>query len=88
MRSNCKGCQASVNLSETRIEEMLAELKEQKGTEVVSEKVYQKRLAECRKCKYFVHNTTCRQNGSIIVIKAKLSSAACVNPGGARWEQQ
>ncbi|MFW6256662.1 MAG: DUF6171 family protein [Bacillota bacterium] len=83
---DCKGCSASVNLSEKEIEEIFGDLEGVREIKVVTEKVYQDRLAVCEQCQYFVHGSTCRQCGCIMKIKAKLKGATCPHPGGEKWE--
>lgn len=81
--SGCKGCTASVNLSE----EELAVLRQLAlhNEKLVTEEEYARRIEICRSCQALQYGTTCRYCGCLVEIKAKLESSRCPDPAGRRW---
>ena len=85
VEKECKGCSSSVKISDEEIEKMFGDLKKVKKVNVISQKVYEQRIASCQECKYLDFGTTCRQCGCIVEIKAKLAKGECPYPGSSRW---
>lgn len=81
--SECKGCSATVNISEEEISRAIAALS--KNTKFVDDKVYEFRLAQCRDCKFFQYGTTCLKCGRIVQIRAKLADSSCPYTKERKW---
>ena len=81
---NCKGCGASVRVSEAEVKRMLGEMK-LSDAQMVSEDVYHARLAICRSCDSLQYATTCRHCGCLVAFRAWLADKHCPDPGGGGW---
>jgi hypothetical protein len=81
----CKGCQATVRLDDGEITKIFDEKFKVKSVKLVTEDLYQSRLAICSLCDYLDYGTTCRQCGCLIQIKAKLAGAYCPYPNDPKW---
>ena len=80
----CKGCGASVRLSEAEVQRILAEYFQGRPVATVDDVEYERRLAICRSCDRFDYGTTCRHCGCLVQVRAKLADQSC--PGvPARW---
>lgn len=82
--NRCKGCRASVRVKEDVITHALEELTAQ-GAILVTDAVYEQRLAQCRVCAEFVYGTTCRICGCLLPVRARLAGKSCPLPGAAKW---
>ena len=81
----CKGCSASVRLSEEEVERILAEYLRDHPADIVDDATYQSRLAICGECDDLQYATTCRHCGCLVPVMAKLSAKQCPRPGNASW---
>jgi hypothetical protein len=81
----CKGCSASVRLSLEEIKKLFGETLRVKEIKVVTEELYQKRLAHCKTCASLQYGTTCKHCGCLVEIRAKLAAANCPYPYEPRW---
>lgn len=82
---NCKGCSASVRMSEDEINEALEKLLRIKKIKVVDDTIYKSRLEKCSICSYLEYGTTCLQCGCIVQIRAKLRDSDCPYPKDRKW---
>jgi len=81
----CKGCVATVRLSQEEINKIFGETVKVKQVKLVTEDEYSDRLEKCSLCEYLDYGTTCRFCGCIVQIKAKLVGARCPYPYQPRW---
>ncbi|UJF35825.1 DUF6171 family protein [Paenibacillus hexagrammi] len=81
----CKGCSASVVLSEEEIALLQKLHFEQDQMAVVTEEEFERRMGQCHGCQGLQYGTTCRYCGCLVAIKAKLLSAACPFPYQPKW---
>jgi hypothetical protein len=82
---NCKGCSASVHVSEEEIRELVASLG-LRPDERASDAVFLKRLAACDACEHLKLGTTCMQCGCLVRVRALIASSRCPAPSGNRWK--
>lgn len=83
---NCKGCSASIKVASEDIKVMILNIINSGNFNLVSEEAYSKRLQKCGNCKYLEYNTTCRQCGCIVQIRALLEEKDCPDPKNSMWE--
>lgn len=81
---SCKGCSASVKIASEDIKAMVVSIVNSGNFNLVSEEKYSKRLQKCEACKYLEYNTTCRQCGCIVQIRALQQEKTC--PYYSMWE--
>jgi hypothetical protein len=82
--AECKGCGASVRLSDAEVQRILAEYFQGSPAAMVDDAGYERRLAICRACDRLDYGTTCRHCGCLVQVRAKLADQHC--PGlPARW---
>ncbi|MBM7582589.1 hypothetical protein JOD02_001446 [Caldicoprobacter guelmensis] len=81
----CKGCSATVRLSQHEIEEIFGETLKIRNVKLVTQEEYNARLEICRQCTYLDYGTTCRLCGCLVQIKAKLKGARCPYPYQPKW---
>ena len=84
VKEPCKGCSASVHVTDEQIRRMLAKL-ELKPFDCVSDAQYQERLKACGSCASLQYGTTCAHCGCFVQIRAKLRDKHCPLPGLSRW---
>ena len=80
----CKGCSASVHVTDAQIERVLAKLALHPG-DCVGDDRYAARLAACDSCPSLQYGTTCAHCGCFVRVRAKLAAKSCPRPGGSRW---
>lgn len=80
----CKGCSASVHISNAQIERILASLARHPDA-CVTDEVYEERLNICMGCPSLAYETTCLHCGCFVAVRAKFKDKHCPMPGGARW---
>lgn len=83
--NECKGCSATVRLTQEEIQKIFGETVKVNSVKVVTEEVYGQRLEKCSQCQALDYGTTCRYCGCIIQIKAKLLAAKCPYPYNPKW---
>jgi hypothetical protein len=83
---NCKGCSASIKVQPEDIKAMILSIINSRNFNLVSEEVYNKRLQKCEGCKYLEYNTTCRECGCIVQIRALQKEKDCPYPNNSMWE--
>lgn len=81
----CKGCSATVNISEADINRAIAVLSKNKNTKFVTDETYEFRLEQCRNCKFLEYETTCLKCGCIVQIRAKLADSSCPYTKERKW---
>ncbi|KAB8130504.1 hypothetical protein F9U64_14260 [Gracilibacillus oryzae] len=81
---SCKGCQASVIVSQDEIEQLVME-QLQFEDDIVTNEVYEKRLITCRDCPSLMYDTTCGHCGCFVQFRAKLAYKSCPFPSGEKW---
>ncbi|MBB2183836.1 hypothetical protein H0486_13235 [Lachnospiraceae bacterium MD1] len=81
----CKGCLASVRVSDQEIIEAIDKLSRLKKIQFVSDDIYQQRLEICDSCSDLEYGTTCLQCGCIVQIRAKLVDSHCPYPKNRKW---
>jgi hypothetical protein len=74
---DCKGCGASVRLSDGEVQRIIAEYFQGRQVAVVDDAEYQRRLAICRSCEQLVYGATCRHCGCLVPVRAKLADQPC-----------
>lgn len=84
-RDECKGCTATVRLTQEEIAQIFGETARVKNVKLVTEEVYMQRLDKCNNCTALDYGTTCRHCGCLVQIKAKLLAAKCPYPYEPRW---
>jgi hypothetical protein len=82
----CKGCTTNVNVSLEEIKVMILNVINSGNFNLVSEEVYKKRLQKCENCKYMEFDTTCRQCGCIVQIRALFAEKDCPYPKKSMWK--
>ena len=83
---SCKGCSASVNVtSDTNLKFPLLIILRIIAF-ISSDETYSKRIQKCANCKYIEYNTTCRQCGCIVQIRALQQEKDCPYPKNSMWE--
>jgi len=82
----CKGCTASVHMTEEEIASIFGQTMRIRNVKLVSEEEYARRMEACRACGAFQFGTTCRWCGCLMAVKAKLAAARCPAPEGSRWQ--
>ena len=83
---SCKGCSASVNVTSEDIKAMILSIINSGNFKLVSDETYSKRIQKRAKCKYIEYNTTCRQCGCIVQIRALQQEKDCPYPKNSMWE--
>lgn len=83
-KSPCKGCSASVQVSDDQIESMIAKIARFPEA-CVDDALYERRLAACSACPSLQYGTTCAHCGCIVRVRAKLKANGCPSPGADRW---
>jgi hypothetical protein len=83
--TECKGCSATVRLSQEEIQRIFGETVKVKNVKLVTEQEYKSRLEKCGQCTYLELGTTCRLCGCLVQIKAKLAGAKCPYPYQPQW---
>ncbi len=83
--SKCRGCLASVHVSEKEIDEAIFILSKNKNTKFVDDETYEFRLSQCKTCNFLEYETTCLKCGCIVQIRAKLADSSCPNTKESRW---
>ncbi|QDP39107.1 DUF6171 family protein [Radiobacillus deserti] len=81
---SCKGCSQSVFVSNEYIQKQVEEQLELE-TNIVDDKVYEKRLTQCKECPSLLYDTTCAHCGCFVLFRAKLAYKTCPYPAGAKW---
>ncbi|MCE5197763.1 MAG: DUF6171 family protein [Armatimonadota bacterium] len=85
MSNQCKGCRASVRVSEESIKKLLEDILRDGSLTLASEDDYIARLSHCRDCPNLDYGTTCRFCGCLVPIRARISEKHCPDPGEAKW---
>lgn len=80
----CKGCSASVIVSDAEIDKLVEE-QLQFEVDIADDQLYEERLAICEKCPSFVYGTTCNHCGCFVKFRAKLAYKKCPYPEGSKW---
>jgi len=80
----CKGCSASVTVDEKEMRELLDQIHID-HSEIVTEKMYRKRLEACFNCPSLLYGTTCQYCGCLVQFKAKFQNKHCAMPENPRW---
>ncbi|MBB3109553.1 hypothetical protein FHS18_001616 [Paenibacillus phyllosphaerae] len=80
----CKGCSASVHVSEEQIDRMIERLSRHPDS-CVADSQYEDRLAQCNGCDSLQYGTTCAHCGCFVRVRAKLAANRCPRPGGGLW---
>lgn len=82
--AECKGCSASVRVTDGEIDSLVASLNLRPGERAESE-AYRNRLEACAECVHLRYGTTCMQCGCLVRVRALLASSRCPNPSGSLW---
>ncbi|WP_219833974.1 DUF6171 family protein [Paenibacillus sp. R14(2021)] len=85
-RENCKGCSASVHVTDAQIDRVLSKLALHPG-DCVSDARYEARLRQCTACPSLQYGSTCAHCGCFVRVRAKLAVKSCPQPGGSRWNE-
>ena len=85
VRTDCKGCSATVRVSPEEADAAFSRLRLPKGTPLATEAVYAHRIGVCMQCPEFEYGTTCRQCGCLVQVRGRLAADGCPHPGGSRW---
>lgn len=80
----CKGCSASVHITDAQLKRILDAL-DADPEQCVDDELYAERLNICRSCPALAYETTCRICGCLVAVRAKLKDKACPFPGQAKW---
>ena len=83
--NQCKGCNASVRVSEEEIKRSIEAFTGNKDISLVSQEDYASRLALCRACDGLAYDTTCRNSGALMPVIAWVADKHCPKPGGSEW---
>ncbi|MFW6007171.1 MAG: DUF6171 family protein [Halanaerobiales bacterium] len=81
----CKSCRESNSISKKEIKRELKKIINNESLDTVKSEIYQYRLKNCQQCPALSNETTCKYNGSIVQIKAKLKKSTCPYPDRAKW---
>ena len=81
----CKGCGASVRLSEGEAARLLAQYLRRHPGELLEPEAAEARLASCRSCAELEYGTTCRHCGCLVELRARLAAKHCPRPGQPAW---
>ena len=81
----CKGCSASVRISENHIDELSNRILKAGDNKFISRKMFRERLKHCLNCQGLEYGTTCKYCGCIVRIKAKWETAKCPYPFNPKW---
>lgn len=84
MKEECKGCSASVHISDSDIEDELRRVVES-GVPLTSRNNYEKRLEACNACDQLLYGTTCMSCGCIVKVRALNALRICPHASGSRW---
>jgi len=87
MKTDCKGCSATVRVTPAEAEDAFAKLRLPPGTRLADETEYRRRLDICSSCVELEYGTTCRQCGCLVQVRAHLASDGCPRPGGSGWKK-
>lgn len=82
--NTCKGCQATVRVSQGELDRILAGLHLEQAAQV-DDAEYRRRLAECQACAALEYGTTCRFCGCLVQVRAKLEEKHCPRPDIPAW---
>jgi hypothetical protein len=74
---DCKGCGASVRLSDAEVRRILTEYFQGRAVSTVDDAEYERRLAICDACDSLQYGTTCRHCGCLVQVRAKLADRDC-----------
>lgn len=80
----CKGCSASVHVTDEQIERVLGKLALHPG-DCVHDDRYASRVEACGCCSSLQYGSTCAHCGCFVRVRAKLAAKDCPHPGGSRW---
>ncbi len=82
---NCKGCGATVRLSDEEVDRILADYLRDHSADLAGDATYDGRLAACGACDDLQYGTTCRHCGCLVPVLAKLADKRCPRPGNPLW---
>ncbi|WP_204502059.1 DUF6171 family protein [Aquibacillus albus] len=83
---SCKGCAASVRMSNKEVDKLVEE-QLMLEIDVVDDNVYNERLEHCVECPSLVYDTTCSHCGCFVKYRAKLAYKECPHPKGPKWKK-
>jgi hypothetical protein len=83
----CKGCRASVRVSESEVRRIISEHFEGQEVALATDGEYARRLAVCQSCPDLQYGTTCRHCGCLVAVRAKLAERSCPAPVD-RWSSR
>ena len=83
--SRCKGCRASVRVSEESVRKILSDLMKDESLTLAPEEVWIARMERCRQCEHLEYGTTCRYCGCLVAVRTRILNKDCPEPGGGRW---
>ncbi|WP_090580787.1 DUF6171 family protein [Paenibacillus sp. OV219] len=83
-REGCKGCSASVHVTDEQLERVLRKLALHQGS-CVSDSQYETRLSNCAACPSLQYGTTCAHCGCFVQVRAKIAAKDCPHPSGSKW---
>jgi hypothetical protein len=85
----CKGCNRSPQLSDEKIERLVAiAIQHKQPHELTPESVQQARMNTCLSCPSLQYGTTCKHCGCLVHIRTRLSDSYCPSPYGSQWEKE
>ncbi|WP_367576318.1 DUF6171 family protein [Shouchella shacheensis] len=80
----CKKCPSQESFDSTETEALVADQLALE-TELVSDALYQDRIAKCFSCSRCIAGHTCASCGCFVQFRARLSKKDCPHPAGTRW---
>lgn len=84
MKDGCYGCDTSVHVSESEIEECIKKVIES-GVPLTDREQYEKRLNACNSCEQLIYGTTCMSCGCFVRVRALNALRICPHASGSRW---
>ncbi|AZN43423.1 DUF6171 family protein [Paenibacillus albus] len=84
-REGCKGCSASVHVTDDQLERVLRKLALHPDS-CVSDAQYAARLSICTACPSLQYSSTCAHCGCFVQVRAKLVAKDCPYPSGTKWD--
>lgn len=83
----CKRCGLKTILSEEDIQKMVSDVRKMRGTRLVNDDEYNRRLEICRSCEKLEYGSTCALCGCVIQVRAMLHDGRCPYPKKSKWQR-
>lgn len=83
--NKCRRCANKTIVSREDIDKAVIQLQNMKGIKLVNDDILNKRISECKECRYFEYNSTCMLCGCLVEIRGRLKDGKCPYPKHNKW---